>query len=111
MIDYETIARDNHLRGMNCSESIYDAFKYDLELKKEPPKPRSIDGKCGALLTGIEILKEIGREDLVDDFTNEFIDRFGYVTCKDLILHKRVCNDNIGFVASYICMNRFNKKD
>ena len=102
MIDFETIARENHNYGMNCSNAIWDAFKYEYELQGEPPKPRSEGGTCGALLTGIKILKDTGNEDKVEDFTKAFIDRFKYTKCKDLILHKRVCNDNIGFVACYL---------
>lgn len=26
MIDYETIARDNHRSGMNCATAVYDAL-------------------------------------------------------------------------------------
>lgn len=111
MIDFETIARSNHLSGMNCSNALYDAFKYEYELEGTPPPPRSEGGMCGALLTGIAILKETGNEDKVEDFTKAFIDRFRYTKCKDLILHKRVCNDNIGFVANYLCMNSYNKKN
>ena len=50
MIDYETIARNNHNSGMNCSSSVYDALGMNNPHKTAAPRPRSEDGKCGAVL-------------------------------------------------------------
>ncbi len=109
MKDYEQLARTNHKSGTNCSNAIYSAFKDDLNLKVPAPLPRSIDGKCGVVLTVSSILKEIGKEDEIPKFEEEFIKKFGYLKCKDLIMNGRVCNDNIGFGAKYL-ENIINKK-
>ena len=58
MNNHEEIARENHKKGNNCSVSLHNAFLEDCNLSKDFPMPRSIDGKCGALLTAIKILNE-----------------------------------------------------
>ena len=51
MESHELKARKLHMQGNNCSESIHISFSEDINLSKNFPAPRSIDGKCGALLT------------------------------------------------------------
>ena len=75
------------------------AFKDDYNLSNDYPLPRSIDGKCGALLTCTSILKELHREDLIPVFEQKFIEQFGYLKCGELIRNGRICNDNIGISA------------
>ena len=64
--------------------------------------PRSIDGKCGALLTAIKILKETGHEDKIEEFEKEFVKKFGYAKCLDLVMHGRKCNDYVGEAAKML---------
>ena len=58
MNNHEKTARELKEQGQNCSISLHTAFEKDTNLSKEYPAPRSIEGKCGALLTAIKILKE-----------------------------------------------------
>ena len=102
MFGYEQIARNNHKSGINCSNSVYNAFKDDLKLSGNAPLPRSIDGKCGVVLSVEAILNEIGKADEIEKFEEAFVNKFGYLKCKDLIMHGRVCNDNVGFGADYL---------
>ena len=60
MIDYETIARNNHRSGMNCSAAVYDALGLNNPNMTEPPFPRSIEGKCGAVLAAEQTIREMG---------------------------------------------------
>ena len=99
MNKYESIARRIHKEGHNCSYAIHEAFKEDYNLKEDYPAPRSIEGKCGALLTCISILKELGKDDLIPIFEQKFIEQFKFVKCGDLIRNGRICNDNIGISA------------
>ena len=102
MNNHEEIARENHKKGNNCSVSLHNAFLEDCNLSKDFPMPRSIDGKCGALLTGIKILQETGHEDKIAEFEKEFIDKFGYSKCMDLVRNGRRCNDYIGETAKML---------
>ncbi len=99
MNKYEEIARRIHKEGNNCSYSIHEAFREDYKLGSDYPAPRSIDGKCGALLTCTSILSELKREDLIPIFEQKFIEQFGYLKCGELIRNGRICNDNIGISA------------
>lgn len=67
-----------------------------MNLSNDFPKPRSIEGKCGALLTAQKILKELGYEDKIEEFEKEFVKRFGYSKCIELMTHERRCNDYVG---------------
>ena len=87
MNKYEEVARKVHKAGYNCSYSI------------DYPKPRSIDGKCGALLTCTDILHKLNKDELIPVFEQKFIEEFKYVKCADLIRNGRICNDNIGISA------------
>lgn len=102
MTNHETRARELKSQGNNCSTSLHGAFSEDTKLSEEFPAPRSIEGKCGALLTAKKILKETGHEDKIDDFEKEFIKKFGYATCKELMTHERRCNDYVGEAAKMI---------
>ena len=110
MTNHEQRARELKTQGNNCSTSLHNAFSEDTKLSRDFPAPRSIDGKCGALLTAKKILKELGHEDKLDEFEKEFIRRFGYSTCKDLMMHERRCIDYVGEAASMID-EILNKKD
>ena len=101
-MSHEAKARELKKQGNNCSTSLHSAFSEDTKLSPDYPAPRSIEGKCGALLTAKKILKEIGYEDKIDEFEKEFIRKFGYSTCKDLMSHERRCNDYVGEAAIMI---------
>ncbi|MBR2745032.1 MAG: C_GCAxxG_C_C family protein [Clostridia bacterium] len=99
---YEEKARNLKNQGNNCSVSLYSAFSEDFKLSGNIPAPRSIDGKCGALLTAIRILEETGHSDKVEEFEKEFVRRFGYATCKELMSHEGRCVDYVGESARII---------
>ena len=101
MNNHEEIARKLKSEGNNCSYSVNNAFN-DLNLSSDFPAPRSIDGKCGALLTSIKILKEKGFEDKVEEFEAWFISEFGYNKCVELMTHERRCSDYVGMSAKKI---------
>lgn len=99
MKNHEEKARDYKKQGNNCSKSINMAFIEDCEISNDYPAPRSIDGKCGALLSSLKILRETGHEDKIEEFEKEFIRRFGFSTCIDLMRKDRRCNDYVGECA------------
>lgn len=100
MKEYENVARNLKSQGNNCSYSLYNAFADDLKLSGDYPEPRSIEGKCGALLTALHILKETGHADKIKKFEEDFIKEFGYSKCMDLMRYERRCNDYVGWSAS-----------
>lgn len=102
MNKYEENARKLKEGGLLCSDAVFSVFENELNLKGSPPAPRSIDGKCGALLTTEYILKSIGREDLIDEYNNYFINKFGSSKCLELMKKDRRCNDYVGESAKYI---------
>lgn len=102
MKKHEDLARYLKDEGNNCSASLYEAFKEDAKLKKDYPEPRSIDGKCGALLTALSILKETGNEEKIDDFEKEFVKKFGFNKCRDLIKNGRNCREYVGQTAKML---------
>ena len=97
MNKYEEIARNYKKQGNNCSYSVYNAFLKDLKLNGDYPAPRSIEGKCGALITALKILEEKGYSEKKEEFENEFIKEFGYCKCMDLMKYQRRCNDYVGW--------------
>ena len=99
---HEQIARELKANGNNCSSSLHTAFKEDSHLTDDFPAPRSIEGKCGALLTAQKILKETGHEDKMEEFEKEFERRFHYVKCIDLMTHERRCGDYVGESAAML---------
>ncbi len=102
MYNHEEKARGYKQMGANCSESVFSAFSEDINLSKNFPAPRSIDGKCGALLTSLYILDETGHSDKKEEFEKEFVSKFGYSKCIDLMTHERRCNDYIGESAKML---------
>ena len=96
----EKEARTFHRSGYNCSNSVHKAFADIDHAGGNPPAPRSIAGKCGALLTAQKVLRDlgIGRE---EDIERAFQTEFGYVTCRELRQHRCNCNDCVG-VASWL---------
>ena len=102
MYNHEERARSLHRQGNNCSTSLHKAFEEDMKLDSKYPMPRSIDGKCGALLTSIKILKETGHEDKIEEFEKQFKSKFGYTKCLELMTHERRCNDYVGECARMV---------
>lgn len=100
MNKYEEVARNLKSQGNNCSYSVYNAFINDFKLNGNYPEPRSIENKCGALLTALKILKEKGYEEELDRFENEFLNEFGYCKCFELMTHGGRCNDYVGWSAN-----------
>ena len=99
---HEQIARNLKNLGNNCSASLYGAFSTEYELDEAYPAPRSIEGKCGALLTAQMILRKTGHENQVEDFEKEFESRFRYTKCVDLMTFERRCNDYVGESAKML---------
>ena len=102
MNKYEEEARKLKIEGNNCSYSVYNAYAKDLNLSGQYPAPRSIDGKCGALLSALKILEETGNIEKKEEFEKEFIKEFGYCKCIELMRHDRRCNDYVGECAKMI---------
>lgn len=99
---YELIARKLKSEGNNCSNSLYKAFASDYHLSGDIPSPRSVDGLCGTVLTTMQILKELGKEEYIGEYKKLFLQNFGYLTCIDLMRHDRRCSDYIGFSSNFI---------
>ena len=98
MIDYETIARNNHRSGMNCASAVYDA----LGGKNTPPRPRDNGGMCGAVLAAEQAIREAGGSDEdIAEFERQFMEQHKYLKCGDLrgFLSGK-CNDYVGTAAS-----------
>lgn len=103
MIDYESIARNNHSRGMNCSTAVYEALCLGGNPNRtEPPKPRSSDGKCGAVLAAEQVIRECGgTEKHIEEFEKKFTARYQYLTCAELRGKMTgQCNDYVGAAAA-----------
>lgn len=97
-MNHEEAARSVHRRGYNCSNSIDRAFSDVNTAVGNPPAPRSVAGKCGALLAAQKVLRDLGinRE---DELEQAFADELGYVTCVELKRHRCNCNDCVGVAA------------
>ena len=102
MIKHEEKARTIHKQGNNCSYSLYTAYKEDTKLDGNIPAPRSEAGKCGAVLAAEKILRELGKEDRIEEFEKEFLSEFGNITCVELMRKDRRCNDYVGKSAELI---------
>ena len=89
---YTEMAREAKKRGVLCSDAIYNTFKDVLNLSGNIPAPRSIDGKCGAVLATEQILKELGKEDLIEEFEKEFLEEFGSLKCVELMRVDKKCS-------------------
>ncbi len=111
MEDYEKIARDIHKSGKTCSYALYSTFQKDFNLEGEFPLPRSIDGKCGALLTAHKIMDELNLKEYKESFEEDFLNKFGSIKCLELMKQDRRCNDYVGFAANEISkyINEVNK--
>ncbi len=104
MIDYETIARNNHRSGMNCAMSVYVALGMSNTNKTKVPLPRSEGGKCGAVLAAEQTIREMGgTEDDVNAFDRLFMEKHKYLKCSELrgFLSGK-CNDYVGTAASIV---------
>ena len=104
MIDYETIARNNHNGGMNCAQAVYDALSSGNPNGTSAPRPRGEGGKCGAVLAAEQVIRECGGSDAdVEEFRKRFTDRYGYLTCAELRgKASGRCNDFVGIAASIV---------
>lgn len=102
MGNHEKEARELKQRGNNCSASLYGAFSKDINIGNEYPAPRSIDGKCGALLTALNILEKTGHSDKKEEFEKKFVEKFGYSKCIQLMNYERRCNDYVGEAAKML---------
>ncbi len=102
MNNHEKEARELKQRGNNCSRSVHTAFSKDTNIGNEYPEPRSIEGKCGALLTALKILDDTGNSDKKEEFEKEFIEKFGYAKCIQLMSYERRCTDYVGEVSKML---------
>jgi hypothetical protein len=102
MSTHENDARELKSKGKNCSDSLYSAFSKDINLSGNYPAPRSVDGKCGALLTALRILEETGNSDKKEDFEKEFVNKFKYSKCIELMRFEARCNDYVGESAKML---------
>ena len=100
-MDHEAIARSIHRSGPNCSISVYQAFADVNAAGGTPPAPRSIAGKCGALITAQKVLRDMGI-DREAELEAAFCEQMGYVTCLDLKRNRRSCNDCVGVAARLV---------
>jgi len=101
-MNYEEEARKLKSSGVICSNALFNVFKDDLNLTGNPPAPRSIDGMCGAYLTAKYILKEIGKEEYIDDYNKMFTEKFKSNKCLELMKKDRRCVDYVGESAKFI---------
>ena len=100
-MNHEQEARGIHRTGYNCSNSVYQAFSDIDKAGGTPPAPRSIEGKCGALITAQKVLRDLGI-DRADELEQAFEQEFGFVKCFDLKRHKCNCNDCVGVAARLV---------
>ena len=91
-MDREQTARNYHNSGINCANSVYSAFSD--KVTGTGPAPRSIDGKCGAVLAGEKVLAQLGLD--TASFDDKFVEQFGSLKCAELRKAKYPCNDLVG---------------
>lgn len=91
----EQTARNNHRSGYNCASSVYTAFSD--KVLGNAPIPRSEGGKCGAVLAGEKVFRQLGMS--IDSFDEKFISLFGSLKCAELRGGKHSCNDLVGGAA------------
>ena len=96
-------ARKLHENGNSCSVSVYQAFRdVNTAGDGQVPAPRSIDGKCGAVLAAEKLIREMKVCDEAE-FDDKFSEIFGSLKCGELIkAHGRRCNEFVGFAADYV---------
>lgn len=100
-MDHEKEARAIHRGGQNCSNSIDRAFADVNTAVGNPPAPRSIAGKCGALLAAQKVLTDLGI-DRTEELEAAFQSELGYVLCRDLKRNRISCNDCVGTAARLV---------
>ncbi|MBR3235764.1 MAG: hypothetical protein IKG11_09130 [Atopobiaceae bacterium] len=101
LMDHEKEARAIHRSGYNCSNSVYQAFSDIDHAGGNPPAPRSIAGKCGALITAQKVLRDLGI-DREEELEQAFASELGYVLCRDLKRNRVDCNDCVGVAARLV---------
>ena len=96
-------ARKQHAKGNSCSVSVYQAFRdVNKSGDNNVPTPRSIDGKCGAVLAAEKLIREMDLGDETD-FDSKFLETYGSLKCAELLKgHGRRCNEFVGFAADYV---------
>lgn len=107
-MDYENTARNTfHRDGANCSQAIAATFSDKLGITPEKameitPPPRSIEGKCGAVLASEMILDKLGINKKAE-LEEQFIKLNGTIECKKLLASKeklsKNCHDYVGDAA------------
>ena len=102
-MNHEPEARAIHRTGLNCSNSVDRAFADINAASGNPPAPRSIACKGGALLAAQKVIRDLGI-DKEDELERAFEAELGYVKCLDLKRHRRSCNDCVG-VATHLADN------
>lgn len=100
-MDHETIARRTHRRGIGCSQSVYSSFKDINKHSSGAPVPRSEGGKCGAVLAGEKVLREMGTGQ-IELFEKRFKEKFGTLKCFELLNSGYDCNDFVGEAAAIV---------
>ena len=101
MTKYEETARQSHKMGNNCAVSVYTAFS---DVNKNPgsiPAPRSDGGKCGAYLSAVKLLQDMGVEK-TEKLEAEFLKRFGSIKCGDLRRNGPRFNNLVGAAAEIV---------
>ena len=98
-MDHEKTARTKHRSGYSCASSVYSAFSDVNKNMGLTPVPRSEGGRCGAVLSAVKTLREMGIGK-ADEFETEFTARIGSVMCRDLMRSGRSCNDCVGIAAA-----------
>lgn len=104
MIDYETIARNNHSSGMNCAMAVYDALGMNNDNKTVAPRPRDNGGMCGAVLAAEQTIREMGGTDAdIAEFEKRFTEKYGHLKCAELRgFMSGKCNDYVGSAAAIV---------
>lgn len=100
-MNHKQEARSIHRSGYNCSSSVDRAFADVNAASGNPPAPRSIEGKCGALLAAQKVLRDLGI-DCEKELEQAFEAELGYVTCVDLKRNRRSCNDCVGIASRLV---------
>ncbi len=100
--DYEQIARASHRSGINCARSVYDAFSDVNKNRTTAPMPRTEGGKCGAVLSAMQVIREMNAGDL-KTIEDAFLEEYGSVKCSELrgFLSGK-CNDYVGLAAKTV---------
>ncbi len=97
-MDREQTARNKHKNGFNCANAVYSTF--EDKVTGEAPRPRSEDGKCGAVLAGEKIMRQLGMDAAA--FDERFLEKYGSLKCAELRKGKYPCNDMVGTAAHLV---------